>query len=77
MTMLFRVAPLAAVCCCLLPGQNPQPEMSATDSTPTFQSRVNLVTVPVVVRNKDGKAVGNLIKEDFQLFDRGKPQIVR
>src|SRR5262245_37712962 len=42
----------------------------------TFKTRVNLVTVPVVVRDKTGRAVGNLEKEDFQLFDKGKPQSI-
>jgi VWFA-related protein len=37
---------------------------------------VNLVTVPVVVRDSKGIAVGNLEKDDFQLFDGNKPQIV-
>ena len=42
----------------------------------TFKARVNLVMVPVVVRDKQGRAIGTLKQEDFQLFDRGKPQII-
>jgi len=37
---------------------------------------VRLVLVRVVVRDSQGHAIGNLHKEDFQLFDRGKPQVV-
>jgi VWFA-related protein len=48
--------------------------VSTRDETFTFQSTVNLVRVPVVVRDKQGNTVGNLQKQDFQLTDRGKPQ---
>jgi VWFA-related protein len=52
-------------------------EMSSRESTAaTFKSRVNLVIVPVVVRDAQGRAVGNLRKEDFQLFDKGKMQVI-
>ncbi len=49
-------------------------EMVTRDEASTFRSHVNLVMVPVVIRDKKGKAIGNLTKQDFQLFDRGKPQ---
>src|ERR1039458_6060002 len=51
-------------------------EMATKDEPALFKARVNLVVVPVVVRDKNGKAVGNLKQEDFQLFDRGKPQYI-
>ena len=53
-----------------------QPEVSSQETPVTFSSRVNLVSVPVVVRDKAGRAVGNLRQEDFQLYDKGKLQII-
>ncbi|MEO8371556.1 MAG: VWA domain-containing protein [Candidatus Solibacter sp.] len=52
------------------------PEMATREEPAMFKARVNLVVVPVVVRDKKGVAVGNLKQEDFQLFDRGKPQYI-
>ncbi len=74
---------LGAFCCVQSGGQAPAPspaapnaEVSSHDEPVTFSSRVNLVSVPVVVRDRDGKAVGALKQEDFQVFDKGKPQII-
>jgi VWFA-related protein len=57
------------------PQQN-APEMTSQESVATFQVNVRLVEVRVVVRDAKGKAVGTLHKEDFKLFDNGKPQVV-
>ena len=41
-------------------------------SLQTFKSGVTMIEVPVVVRDRDGHAVGDLTKDNFQLFDNGK-----
>jgi VWFA-related protein len=52
------------------------PEISTQDESFTFKSKVTLIQVPVVVRDQSGKTVGTLRREDFQLFDKGKPQVI-
>ncbi|MDQ1406760.1 MAG: hypothetical protein QOG55_2389 [Acidobacteriaceae bacterium] len=65
------------------PPASPAPEphqQQATNQNPpansgtTLRLKVNLVPVPVVVRDSAGHAVGNLQKENFQLFDDRKEQ---
>jgi len=58
------------------PANPNAPETTTREEPATFKTRVNLVMVPVVVRDKQGHAVGGLQQEDFQLFDKGKPQII-
>jgi len=56
-------------------AQNPS-ELASHDEPIAFKSNANLVVVRVVVRDSRGRAVGNLHQEDFQVFDKGKLQIV-
>ena len=51
-------------------------EVATKDTSAIFSAKVNLVMVPVVVRDKSGHAVGTLTKDNFLLFDRGKPQVI-
>jgi len=46
------------------------------NASPVIRSSVNEVLVPVVVRNAQGHAVGDLTKDDFQVFDDGKQQVI-
>ena len=56
------------------PPQSANPEITSHDTSATFQVKVNLVEVRVVVRDAKGQPIGNLKQEDFQVFDNGKPQ---
>jgi VWFA-related protein len=51
-------------------------ELASHDEPTTFKVNVRLVVVRAVVRDLQGHAVGNLHKEDFQVFDKGKPQVI-
>lgn len=45
--------------------------------TPTFRSDVNLVTLTFTVRDAAGKLVGNLSRDDVEVFEDGVPQKIR
>jgi VWFA-related protein len=79
--MNMRLLALCLVACSLFQAaaQAPaksEPEVVSHEAPATFSSRVNLVSVPVVIRDHEGHAVGRLRQEDFQLFDKGKAQII-
>ena len=50
--------------------------IASPQSDVTFKTETDLVLVPVVVRDAKGNAVGNLRKEDFQVLDKGKLQVI-
>src|SRR5258708_16227146 len=51
-------------------------ELASHDEPATFKVNVKLVVVRAVIRDAEGHAVGNLRKEDFQAFDKGKLQVI-
>lgn len=63
------------------PAQKPESnqtsaEIATHDEPTTFKVNVKLVVVRAVIRDSKGVAVGNLRQEDFQVFDKGKPQVI-
>jgi len=65
--------------CCLTPYDPRSAAQQVNDpqaTAPTMQLDVNRVLVPVVVRDKMGRTVDGLKKEDFQVIDNGKQRAV-
>jgi VWFA-related protein len=58
----------------LAAGQNPAP--APQPQPPTFRVQVDYVEVDVVVTDRPGNLVRDLKKEDFQVFEDGKPQTI-
>ncbi len=59
----------------MLKGQQAAPAQSQA-TAPAIRTSVNEVLVPVVVRDAQGRSVGDLTKDDFQVFDNGKAQTI-
>jgi VWFA-related protein len=57
-------------------GKPSSAEIATRDEPATFKVNSKLVVVRAVVRDSQGHAVGNLHEEDFQVFDKGKPQVI-
>src|ERR1700685_85755 len=73
LSLLFCIWILAS--CAGLAAQQ-SPGTPPHDDNFVLKSDVNVVVVPVVVRDAHGKEVGTLKKENFQVFDNGKPQVI-
>ncbi|MFZ0797525.1 MAG: VWA domain-containing protein, partial [Terriglobales bacterium] len=58
-----------------LPGTGPA--MWAQDAVSTIAVDVKVVTLPVTVRDKHGKIVRDLTKDDFTLQEDGRPQTIK
>src|SRR5215471_12128184 len=50
---------------------------TAQDDRPVFRGGVQLIDVDAVVTDRDGNAVRDLTRDDFEIFDEGRLQIVR
>jgi VWFA-related protein len=77
-------AAITLVLCLPLSGQQTTtppatsaPRKRSDDQLPTFSSRVKVVNVLATVRDKSGKIVRDMNKEDFQLEEDGRPQAIK
>ena len=59
------------------PAASPAAAQTPPTPTTTLSVDVKVVTLPVTVRDKKGKIVTNLSKDDFVLEEDGKPQTIR
>jgi len=50
---------------------------TAQDDRPVFRGGVQLIDVDAVVTDRDGNAVRDLTRDDFEIFDEGRAQTVR
>ncbi len=55
-------------------GQTPAGRPDPAADIPVLRSNTRLVQVSVVVHDRSGNPITNLKKEDFQVFDEGRPQ---
>ncbi len=66
----------AVVCVLLSPAAPGARQVSGGQRVPTFRGGVETIYVNVIVRDKDGKTIRGLTRNDFQLVEDGKPQTI-
>ena len=59
-----------------VPANSDSAEMTSEETSVPLRVMVNLVPLRVIVRDSKGNAIKTLHKDDFQLFQDGKPQII-
>jgi Ca-activated chloride channel family protein len=53
-------------------GIQPATTAVAVAQTPSFRAAVDVVSVTAVVRDSRGRPVNNLVRDDFQVYERGR-----
>jgi len=77
MTQFFAHAMIAALVALPGAGQSTQAQAPDNAAAATVAAGANVVTLPVTVRDKHGKIVHDLTKDDFTVQEDGRPQTIR
>jgi VWFA-related protein len=72
---LSRLIYLALIGMTAAAGAQPKPPQ--TTRPLTFGAELNIIAVPAIVTDKDGKTVAGLLATDFEIEDAGKPAAVQ
>ena len=76
--MDFRVSQFPAILFAavqfIVPALADTPHSPGDSETPTYNGQANLIPLRVLVRDSEGRAVRDLTKDDFRVFDNGKPR---
>jgi len=76
-TTIAPVLIIGALITTLVVGPGIAPAIQAQDAATPAAADVKVVTLPVTVRDKHGKIVRDLTKDDFILQEDGRPQTIR
>ena len=79
MVSLRLIAGLAVCCGLTLAAraqETPRSTAKSDESGFVIRSQSNLIVVPVIVRDANGKPVSGLTRDDFEVFDNKKPQAI-
>lgn len=67
-------APSASVSPPGAPGALPQERRASTPARTSFRSGADLVALDVCVKDRDGRFISGLTRDDFVILDEGRPQ---
>jgi Ca-activated chloride channel family protein len=70
-TVVLAAALIASVQASSAPGAGTWTQSATASGNPVFRSSVDLVSVTAVVRDRNGRLVRDLERDDFEVFDAG------
>src|SRR5688572_33274698 len=72
-----RLVALLTLAGCLFVPSSRHIAAQQPQAAPVFRANLSLVSVDVIVRDRDGKVVKGLTEKDFAVVEDGRPQSIR